>query len=95
MALAEDFARLEKRVSALEKAAVNNTETITWLAGTLGSMKATQEMHTKRLNGIDAVLEDHTNRLDRIEADVKGLRADMPGIVAGAMREVLAANGKP
>lgn len=96
MALAEDFARLEKRVTALEKASINNTETITWMAGTLGTMKAVQEMHTTRLDGIDKVLDDHTRRLDRIdgrldriEAEVKGLRNDMPSIVAEAMREVM------
>lgn len=91
-----DFNDLKTRVTRLERASVNNTETITWMASTLGTIKAGVDMHTKRLDHIDVVLEEikevqgnHTKRLDRIEADVKGLRDDMPGIVAAAMREVM------
>ena len=82
-------------MARLERASVNNTETIDWMASTLGTMKAGQEMHTRRLDGIDAKLDDHTKRFDdhaqrlgRIEADVKedkvdvrGMRADIRGLV--------------
>ena len=80
---------LAKRVSALELASANNTETITWMAGTLGTVKATVDMHTKRLDGIDSRLDRVTTTVDGIKADLAGLRADMPGIVAAAMREVM------
>jgi uncharacterized protein YicC (UPF0701 family) len=90
MAITEaDFNDLKTRVSRPERASVNNTETITWMAGTLGTMKAVQDNQTKRLDEHSKLLEDHTGRLERIEADVAGLRKDMPGIVAEAMREVL------
>ncbi len=89
-----EFAELKTRVSRLERAGINNTGTIGWVAGTLGTMQAVQDNHTLRL----------TLRLDRIEtdviemksdirglkADIAGLRGDLPGIVADAMREVLA-----
>jgi outer membrane murein-binding lipoprotein Lpp len=58
-----DFAELTSRVTRLERASVNNTETIGWLAGTLGGMKAVQD--------------DHTQRLDRIETDVQVLKSDV------------------
>ena len=41
------------------------------------------------LNKMDGRLNDHTSRLERVEHEIKGLRADMPGIVAGAMCDVL------
>ena len=83
------FAALTKRVVALEKAAVSNTETISWMAGTLGTMKAVQDVHTKRMDGIDSKLDEMDEHIDRLEGDIAGLRADMPGIVATAMREVM------
>lgn len=97
MAVTEsDFNDLKTRVSRLEKASVNNTETITWMAGMLGTVRAVQDKHTERLDGIDGRLDGIDGRLDRIEADVRGvkagldgLRKDMPGIVAEAMREVM------
>ena len=98
-----DFNDLKTRVARLERASVNNTETITWIASTLGTVKAGVDMHTERLDtidgrldGIDKRLESNDKRFDRLEADVrevksdiKGLRDDMPGIVAAAMREVM------
>jgi predicted RNase H-like nuclease (RuvC/YqgF family) len=44
----------------------------------------------------DAKLREHDGRFDRLERDVKGLRTDMPEIVADSMREVLREQkGKP
>ncbi len=98
-----DFNELKTRVTRLERASVENTETITWMASTLGTIKAGVDMHTKRLDGIDGRLagidgrldgidkrlESNDKRFDRLEGDIKGLRDDMPGIVAAAMREVM------
>jgi len=52
------------------------------MAATLGRIAAVQDRHT-------TTLRDHTERLDRIEADFKGLRNDLPAIVAAAVREGL------
>ena len=60
MATLED---LERRVVALEKAQNTNTETLEWMAGTLGRVKATTDMHTTRLDRIDETLAGHTKTL--------------------------------
>jgi multidrug resistance efflux pump len=96
MSTTEDYTRLEKRVSALERASVNNTETLKWMAGTLGSMKAVQDDHTQRLDRLEtdvSILKSDVATLKadmrEVKADLKGLRADLPGIVAEALRGVL------
>ena len=90
------FVALAMGVSSLELASANNTETIIWMAGTLGTVKAAVDMHTKRLDGVDTKLERLDSKTDRLQNDlaavkkaVAGLRADMPGIVVAAMREVI------
>lgn len=67
------LADLERRVATLEKAQSTNAETMKWIVGTLGQIQAT--------------VDGHTERLTRIEADVKGIREDFPGIVREALRE--------
>ena len=100
---------LERRVVALEKAQNTNTETLEWMAGTLGRVKATIDTHTTRLDRIDVRLDriettqadhsttlaNHSNQLERIERTVNGLKDALPGIVANAMRDVLAAKDRP
>ena len=66
---------LERRVSALETAQKETAKTQTWMAGTLGRIAAVQD--------------EHTQRLDRIETDLKGLRTDLPAMLAEAVREGL------
>jgi archaellum component FlaC len=99
----QEFSTLSRRVAALEQSDAANTKSIEFIASTLGGMKAVQDNHTKRLDGIDQRLDGIDQRLNGIDrrldgidgeirglkADVAGLRADMPGIVAEAMREVL------
>ena len=95
-----DFQDLKKRVGRLEKASVENTGTITWLAGTLGTMKAVQDDHTQRLDRIETRLEEHDNRFDehdarfdRLDKTLHDLTEALPGIVSNAMREVLKTKG--
>ena len=92
--------QLEKVQHALQEAQKDNTLTLKWMAGTLAQVKALADDHTERLQRIEEAVGDRTGRLDRIEAsvsdqagrldriehDVKGLRRDMPGIVADALR---------
>jgi len=77
---------LERRVIALEKAQNENTTTLKWMAGTLGEIKGVVDDHSEHLRRIESSLKDHTASLVRVEQDVKGLRRDMPGIVADALR---------
>jgi len=70
-----DLEDLERRVAALEAAQNDTTQTLRWVVSKLGQMAAVQQ--------------EHTLRLDRIEADLKGLREDLPGIVGDAVRAAL------
>lgn len=77
-----DIADLERRVNALEAAQNDTTQTLRWVVSKLGTIAAVQQEHTLRLDRIDG-------RLDRVEGELKGLRSDLPLIVADTMREVL------
>ena len=70
MATVED---LERRVEALEKAQNTNTETLEWMAGTLGRMKATADLHTGRFNELD-------NRVDRVEQKLTSVEQKLTGV---------------
>lgn len=67
-----DLAELERRIVVLERAQTENAATMKWIVGTLGQIQAT--------------VDDHTERLKRIEVDIAGLRRDIPGIIADALR---------
>lgn len=84
--LEQRVALLEKGQQALEQAQNDNTLTLKWVAGTLAQVKMLADDHTERLQRIEASVSDQAGRLDRIEHDVKGLRRDMPAIVADALR---------
>ena len=88
--MAATLEELEQRVprrkeTRSKKRRMKNTITLKWVAGTLAQVKALADDHTERLQRIEKV-GDQAGRLDRIEHDVKGLRRDMPGIVADALR---------
>ena len=42
-----------------------------------------------KLGRISFTQDEHTLRLERIEADIAGLRRDLPGIVADAVRSAM------
>lgn len=69
------IARLETRVSAVEDK-LNGHSTA------LGKIIMIVEETRERVSKIEI-------RLDRLEADIKGLRRDLPGIIADTMRDVL------
>jgi len=75
-----DFNDLKTRVTRLERASVNNTETITWMASTLGTIKAGVDMHTKRLDSIDSRLDGIDVRLDGIDVRLDGIDVHLDGI---------------
>ena len=78
MATVED---LERRVEALEKAQNTNTETLEWMAGTLGRMKATADLHTGRFNELD-------NRVDRVEQKLSGVEQRLTSRIERVEQEV-------
>jgi uncharacterized coiled-coil DUF342 family protein len=91
-----DITDLKARVTRLERASVNNTETIGWMAGMLGTIKSIQDTHTKRMDAMDARFDRMDSEIREVKADVRAvkatvdaLREELPGIVAAAMREVM------
>jgi hypothetical protein len=77
-----DIADLERRVTALEAAQVDNTKTLNWVVGTLGRVSA----------DVSAVKDDVralTGKVDKVEGDIVGLRRDLPGIVGDAVRDAM------
>jgi chromosome segregation ATPase len=97
---------LERRVTALEAAQTDTTQTLRWVVARLGRMSAVQDEHTLRLERIEGDvkrievdvkrIEADLTRVDgnvrRIEAELMGLRADLPGIVADAVRDGIRAS---
>jgi ABC-type transporter Mla subunit MlaD len=92
----QQFAELEGRVTALEQAQNDNTQSLRWLIKTLAQMQKTVDQHstilddhTSRLNRVEKVLDDHTSRLNRVEKKLDDHVRTFPAIVADTMREVL------
>jgi hypothetical protein len=95
--------RVEARLTAVEQAQNDNTQSLRFIVATVAQMKAVQddlvttvtelavvqEQQGKVQEQQGKVQEQHTKRFDRLEADLKGLRSDLPIIVADAMRDVL------
>jgi chromosome segregation ATPase len=74
------FEELERRVAALEAAQNDTTQTLRWSVAKLGRISSVQDEHTLRLERIESDVR-------RVEAGLKDLRADLPGIVIDAVRE--------
>jgi len=70
---------LKRRVSELEGSFGFLTEQVKNVHKDLLAFEARTEQRFDRVD----------SRLDRVEGEVRGLRADMPGIVGDAVREVL------
>lgn len=77
-----DILDLERRVTALEAAQNDTTQTLRWTVAKLGRISAVQDEHTLRLERIESDVA-------AIKTDLSGLRRDLPGIISDAMREVL------
>lgn len=85
-----DIAELERRVTALEAAQNDTTQTLRWVVAKLGRIAAVQEEHTLRLDRIESRLDKVEAKLDRLQSDFCGFREELPGMIADIMREVLA-----
>lgn len=77
-----DIVELERRVAALEAAQYDTTETLRWVVAKLGRVSAVQDEHGLRLERIEADVRE-------VKSDLKGLRRDLPAMMAETMREVL------
>jgi tetrahydromethanopterin S-methyltransferase subunit G len=77
---------LKRRVSEIEGSFGFLTQQIKGVHKDLLSFQARTE---QRFEKVDGRFDKVDGRLDQVEKGVQSLRADMPGIVGSAMREVL------
>ena len=64
---------LDRRVTALEHAQNENTQSLKWLITKVARIQAVQDEHSIRLDRIEGRLEKIESRLDRLEAKVDAL----------------------
>lgn len=64
---------LDRRVTALERAQNDTTETLKWVVSKLGRLQAVQEEHTLRLDRIEEKVDRLENKVDRLENKVDRL----------------------
>jgi chromosome segregation ATPase len=95
--------RIEARVTAVEQAQNDNTQSLRFIVATVAQMKAVQDDHGHQLDEHGRKLDDHGRKLDdhgrqlgELRSEVGGLRTEfhalrkeLPTIVANVMREVL------
>jgi len=84
---------LKRRVGELEGSFGFLTEQVKMVHRDLLAFEARTEQRFERVeqrfDKIDQRFDRVDGRLDRVEGGLRGLRVDMPGIVAETMREVL------
>jgi chromosome segregation ATPase len=81
------IADLERRVTALEAAQNDTTQTLRWVVARLGRMSAVQDEHTLRLERIEGDVKRIEGDVKRIEAQVSRIEADVSR-VDGHVRRV-------
>jgi chromosome segregation ATPase len=95
--------RIEARVTAVEQAQNDNTQSLRFIVTTVAQMKAVQDDHGHQLDEHGRKLDEHGRKLDEhgrqlgeLRGEVSGLRTEfhalrkeLPTIVADVMREVL------
>ena len=87
----ERIQRIEARVTAVEQAQNDNTQSLRFIVTTVAQMKAVQDDHGQLLDDHSRKLDDHSQRLGRIESMVGGLRTEVDGLrtdVGGLRTEV-------
>src|SRR5215470_6554212 len=80
-----EIRELKRRVSELEGSFGFLTQQIKGVHKDLLTFQAKTE---QRFNQVDGRFDKVDSRLDRVEGGIQRLRADMPGIVTSALREV-------
>ena len=79
---------LDRRVSALEAAQNDTTETLRWVVAKLGRVSAVQDEHTLRLERLETKVDRLETKFDRLGSKVDAL----PRVMAEVVREAIAAS---
>jgi chromosome segregation ATPase len=95
--------RIEARVTAVEQAQNDNTQSLRFIVTTVAQMKGVLDdhghvleehsrkldEHGRKLDEHGRKLDDHGRQLSELRGEVHALRKELPTIVGDVMREVL------
>lgn len=82
-------AELDHRVTALEKAQNETTQTLRWVVAKVGRIAAVQDEHTLRLERLEDRLDKVETRLEGLQNEFSAFRRELPAMMADVMRDVL------
>jgi chromosome segregation ATPase len=71
---------LDRRVSALERAQGDTTETLRWVVAKLGRIQAVQDEHTLRLERVEGRLEKVEGRLEKVEGRLEKVETRLDSV---------------
>src|SRR5262245_40283267 len=71
---------LDRRVTALDRAQGETTESLRWAVAKLGRIQAVQDEHTLRLERIETKIDEQTLRLERLETKVDRMDARLGSV---------------
>ncbi|MBO0765219.1 MAG: hypothetical protein J2P50_11615 [Hyphomicrobiaceae bacterium] len=78
---------LDRRVTALERAQNDNTQSLKWVVTQLAKAQVTLDEHTLRLDRVETKLDGVGTDVGQIKGKLDGLIEGLPRIVAEAIRE--------
>jgi hypothetical protein len=82
---------LDQRVTALERAQGDTTQTLRWVVARLGRIQAVQDEHTLRLERLEGRLDRVEARLDSVETKVDALPRVIAELIAASEQRLTAA----
>lgn len=84
---------LDRRVTALEAAQGDTTQTLRWVVAKLGRIQAVQDEHTLRLERVETRLERVETRLERVETRLDSVESKLDALPR-AIAELIEASEK-
>ncbi len=82
---------LDRRVTLLEAAQGDTTQTLRWVVAKLGRIQAVQDEHTLRLERVETRLDKVETRLNSVEAKVDALPRAIAELIEASERRLMAA----
>ena len=82
---------LDRRVSALERAQGETTETLRWVVTKLARVQAVQDEHTLRLERLESKVDTLGSKVDTMESKVDALPRAIAEMLDASERRIMAA----
>jgi chaperonin cofactor prefoldin len=86
--MAQTLEDLDRRITVLELAQGDTTDTLKWVVAKLGHIQAVQDEHTLRLERLETKVDGLEARFDGLESKLDGLIEALPGLIVEAVRSV-------